>query len=525
MLTALIQRRVQYGVLRPLTTLFAALFLLCSATTVSGQHYEYSGLTAFDAGAYDNFGNAVAVEGDVAVIGAFGDDASGGTDSGSAYIYRREGPDWVYHQKIEPLSAEGGAYFGSAVDIIDDMIIVGARSHQNRGMAFVFRYDPYNDIWVEEDQLRPMDNLGGDAFGCSIAASGRYMAIGACMEDTMGSGAGAVYIYEYEDSIEKWVELSKFWASDGSTDEWFGEYLDMDGDYVVVGLYKDDPNGSRSGSAYIFQRSGGYWNQMTKLIPSDGSTEYYYGSDVAISGNTVIVGAKWDWPGASRCGSAYVYTGSGSSWSLQQKLYDPNGTHWDNLGCSVALDGDVAVIGALSDNDNVTDSGSAYVFTRSGSTWTQRPKLYDSGGVALDQFGCTVDVSGTAAVVGAQADSWNGTYCGSACAFGNVLMILTVDPDPLIGGQNATFTLSGGLPSTNSFLAYSLRGIGTTSVPQLNITIDLNKPAQAGGIAKTNSSGIANWTLPVPGAGSGRSVWFQALQYECKSSVLATSIQ
>jgi len=498
-----------------------------STTPAHAQHFEDTKLTAFDGGGYDNFGKDVAVQDDVAVIGSPYDDATGGTDSGSAYIYRREGPDWVYHQKIEPGDPEGGAYFGYSVEIIDDMIIVGAVSYENRGMAFVFRYDSYTDSWLEEDQLRPVDNVGSDGFGSCISASGRYMAIGAWMDSDVATDAGSVYIYEYEDSIQTWVELTEFYASDGSEQEWFGERLDMDGDYVVVGLYKDDPNGYRSGSAYIFQRSGGYWLERKKLIPADGAEDSYYGSDVAVSRDTVLVGAEADWDGTKRSGSAYVYTGSGTSWTLQQKLTDPDGNHWDYFGRGVDLDGDTALIGArYHDIDgDAYGTGAVYIYTRSGSTWPMQPKLFDSEGANGNYFGILVYLSGVTAVVGSPSDSWNGTNTGSACAFNDVLFNLYAEPEPLEAGQDATFSVTGGAAYTNTYLAYSLGGLGSTYVSQLNVTLNLRNPTQAGATKQTDSQGAVSWVEGIPSAGAGHDVWLQVVQYEAKTNVVATSIE
>lgn len=507
-------------------SLFVVLQISLLVTPVSAQHYEDTKMTAFDAGAYDLFGCSVAVLGDVIAIGARGDDASGGTDSGSVYVFRRIGSDWQFEQKLEPLLADEYDNFGCAVEIIDDMIIVGAKGDDGRGSAYVFRYDPYNQDWYQDHSLRPADNQTGDKFGCALAGDGRYLAIGASGDDTRGTDAGSVYIYEYEESIEQWVYLNEFWASDGNINEWFGEKVDMSGDYVVVGLERDNPYGSNSGSAYIFQRNVGTWVQKTKLIPADGSTDYLFGSAVGISNDTVIVGARWDWNTTAHSGSAYVYRGNGSSWYVEQKIFDSTGAaHWDNFGCAVTIEGDTAVIGAWGDDDNGSGFGSAYVYTRTGSSWYQEPKLFDSDGGQYDEFGSAVAMSGNVAIVCAESDSGAGINTGSACAFNNILFNLSVNPDPLKANQNATFYIENGDPNKKAYLVYSLKGIGSTYVNQLKVSLNLKGPSQAGGVMNTDSYGDAQMTLPVPGAGSGLNVWFQSIQYGKKTNVLATSIQ
>ncbi|MSQ08671.1 MAG: hypothetical protein EXR44_05165, partial [Dehalococcoidia bacterium] len=213
-----------------------------------------------------------------------------------------------------------------------------------------------------------------------------------------------------------WTQQQKLTASDGAANDFFGYSVAVSGDTAVVGAWGDD---SAKGSAYVFTRSGSTWTQQQKLTASDGAAIDYFGYSVAVSGDTAVVGAYGD---DSYKGSAYVFTRSGSTWTQQQKLTASDGAANDYFGGSVAVSGDTAVVGAYGDD---SEKGSAYVFTRSGSTWTQQQKLTASDGAANDFFGWSVAVSGDTAVVGARSDD---SSKGSAYMF--VMHTATATPTP-----------------------------------------------------------------------------------------------
>lgn len=517
------KRHIDHQVLTLCAALAAAL-----TTGALAQHYEYSKLLAPDGGAYDDFGYAVAVLGDVAIAGAYGDDGVGGTDSGSAYMFRREGALWQLEQKIEAADATMFAYFGYAVELHNDMALVGAISEEPGGAVYVFRRNPLNESWNQVQKIVPPDTAQGDSFGCSIDADGRYMAIGARMDSDVFNDAGSVYIYEYEDSLQQWVYLTEVRAHDPSANEWFGEELALSGDYVVVGLPRDDPNGLSSGSAYVFKRLGGAWIEQTKIIPADGAAESKFGSDVAIDGDTIAVGASDDWPAAVRCGAVYVYRGGNASWPLEQKVYDASAGahHWDRFGGGVDVVGDSLLVGAWGSDANGTDRGAAYVYTRSGGTWTAQPALFFAfDGAALDEFGSAVDLDGARAIVGAFARRDNGQNTGAAYMFNDVHFTLSVTPDPPRAGAQATFAISNAAPFTRAALGYTIQGLRRQYVAPLQITIEIGNAVQIGAIKTTDANGRASWTTTIPSGAAGRLVWIQAIQFEKKTNVIARQVQ
>ena len=178
-----------------------------------------------------------------------------------------------------------------------------------------------------------------------------------------------------------WSEQQKLVANDGAEEDDFGFSMVLSGDTLVVGAsYDSNDNGSNSGSAYVFVPSGTTWTQQQKLVASDGAANDDFGISVALSGDTLVVGAALDDDNGSTSGSVYVFVRSGTTWTQQQKLVASDGVAYDEFGGSVTLDGDTLVVGAALDDDNGSASGSVYVFVRSGTSWSLQQKLVASDG-------------------------------------------------------------------------------------------------------------------------------------------------
>lgn len=284
--------------------------------------------------------------------------------------------------------------------------------------------------WAEVGKVLASDAAASDQFGSAVAISrdGLTMAIGAPTEDNAGGGdAGAVYIFTRSGST--WTEEGKLLASDGAASARFGNAvaLSSDGDTCAIGSNQDSNSGGAfAGSVYIFTRSGSTWTEQTRLQASDAAASDNFGVSVALSndGNTCAVGAdREDNAGGADAGAVYVFTRSGSTWTEEGKLLASDGAAGDLFGHGVALagDGDTCAIGAYYDNSGAgTYSGSAYIFTRSGSTWTEEDKLVASDSASNDFFGVAVALSesGDTCAVGAYQDNHGGTTdAGSVYVF------------------------------------------------------------------------------------------------------------
>ena len=192
----------------------------------------------------------------------------------------------------------------------------------------------------------------------------------------------------------------------------------LDGDTLLVGAPRSGI-GFGSGAAFVYVRaSGGIWVEQAKLLPEDGGRSDYFGGSVALDGDTAVIGARsGDGQIAPWAGSAYVFVRDGTTWSLQSKLLANDGASGDAAGWAVALSGGVALVGAPQDDDQFSESGSVYVFSRTGTTWQQRGKFSASHELQNAQFGYAIDMQGDTAVVGAFGDSSNGELSGAAYIF------------------------------------------------------------------------------------------------------------
>ncbi len=354
----------------------------------------------------DQLGNSVAISGDTAIVGAPSDNVGGNTDQGSAYIFTRSGTVWTQQAQ---LFATGGAsfdLFGTSVAVSGDTVIVGAvyddvGANNDQGSAYVFTRT--GTVWTQQTQLTATGGAANDSFGNSVGISGDTVIVGA-YADTVGANNGQGSAYIFTRSGTAWSQQEQLFAADGASLDMFGNSVAISGDTAVVGAYGDDVGANNEqGSAYIFTRSGTVWTQQSQLLATGGVGSDFFGISVGISGDTAIVGACFDDTGANGDqGSAYIFTRSETSWSQQAQLLAAGGAANDLFGVSVGISGDTVIVGANGDDVGAnSDQGSAYIFERSGTTWTQRQQLFDSSGAANDLFGRSVAISGDKVVVGA----------------------------------------------------------------------------------------------------------------------------
>jgi hypothetical protein len=274
--------------------------------------------------------------------------------------------------------------------------------------CLVFGIEPVTESHTAEVKITASDAAAYDNFGVSVAISGDTAIVGARYDDDAGDRSGSAYIFVRNGT--SWTQQAKLAASDTAAGDEFGLSVAVSGDTAIVGARYDDDAGDRSGSAYIFVRNGTSWTQQAKLTASDAAAGNEFGVSVAISGEVAIVGAWRDDDAGDASGSAYIFVRSGTSWTQQSKLIASNTAAYDNFGVSVAISGDTAIIGAF-----VVDF--AYIFVRNGTSWTQQAKLTASDAAAGNEFGVSVAISGEVAIVGAWRDDDAGDASGSAYIF------------------------------------------------------------------------------------------------------------
>ena len=385
--------------------------------TLSTDKYDYSQsssgqqkITASDGSSTEYFGRRCAISGDKMVVTASSDNSH----QGAAYIFTKSGTTWSEQQKLtgSGLSSSTEPQFGYGADISGNYAIVGAYEEDtdgtNAGGAYIFNFS--GGTWTQQARIVSSDIAAGDVFGYAVGIDGDYAIVGAQSADPGGSSnAGASYIFKR--SGTSWTQQVKLTASDAAAGDDFGRDVAIKGDYVIVGCYSGE-------AAYIFKKDTGAetWTQKAILTASDAGGTDYFADNVSMSGDYVIVGAKAN---DSSKGAAYIFmkdTGA-ETWTQQAKLIASDAANSDQFGWSVSIDGDLAIVGSSNDDDGGSSSGSAYVFARDGTNWSQQVKLTASDAAASDVFGNSVAIDGDFVVVGARGDA-SGT--GAAYIFQGV---------------------------------------------------------------------------------------------------------
>jgi hypothetical protein len=397
------------------TLVAATTALLCTLgnAAVPGSPAQQAYVKASNTSAADLFGWTVAIWGDTMVVGAANEDSNAmgvngnqsdesSPSAGAAYVFVRNGGTWVQQAYLKASNTRLLTAFGSSVAISGDTIVVGAYAEDNdsrgvngvqnnfglsdSGAAYVFVRS--GTVWKQQAYLKASNSDALDAFGWSVAISGDTIVVGAYNESSSATG---------------------------------------------VNGNQTNNNASASGAAYVFTRSGTNWTQQAYLKASNTDTNDNFGYSVAISGNTIVVGALYEDSAATgvngnqsgnsgtNAGAAYVFVRSGTTWSQQAYLKASNTGVEDRFGISVGVSGDTAVVGAHREDSSATgvngdqasnaalDSGAAYIFVRSGASWAQQAYLKPSNTRTNKTFGYASAISGDTVVISSPAEDSNAT--------------------------------------------------------------------------------------------------------------------
>lgn len=382
------------------SALIACVFAAAAAwspPTASAQWQEVDKVTASNASFLGLFGTGVSISGNYAVGGGIG-------GAGSANVFEYNGTQWQEVALLTASDGMNGDSFGLGVSIDGGLIVVGAMWNDHAGgdsgAAYVFEL--VAGSWQEVAKLTASDAAAGAEFGQSVSISGQRVVVGAPKTAQRGVGAGAVYVFERVGGV--WQETARLTASDVADGDHFGWDVALDGDTIIVGAPYSDDNGEDSGSAYVFELVGGFWQEVAKLTSDDAAAGDLFGFNVDVHGVSAIVGALADDIVFEDTGSAYVFGRAGGSWQQVQKLVAADPGFQDQFGRSVAIGNGVAIVGANFEDQLGFTAGAAYLYELSDGQWVQSSKLLASDGTANAQFGCSVSISGNRAAIGALGD-------------------------------------------------------------------------------------------------------------------------
>ena len=346
---------------------------------------------------------------------------------------------WAQIRKLNPDDAAAFDWFAFSVSIDGGVAMAGSHldddADHDSGSAYLF------DVATGEqlNKLTADDATAGDQLGFSVSISGDIAMAGSTGDDDDGISSGSAYLFD----VTKGEQLHKLTADDAAAGDQFGFAVSISGDVAIVGSIGDDDAGDDTGSAYLFDVTTG--QQLFKLTADDAGAGDQFGWAVSISGDVAIVGSIGDDDAGANSGAAYLF--DVTTGQQLHKLTADDAAEGDQLGWSVSTSGDVALAGALNDDDAGSNSGSAYLFD--AKTGKQIQKLTPDDGDIADLFGYSVSIDGGVAVIGAYLDDDVGNASGSAYVFETDLPCpadLDEDGSVGIGDLLALFGLWGPCP-------------------------------------------------------------------------------
>lgn len=297
-------------------------------------------------------------------------------------------PTWIEQALLTANDGRSGDIFGTYFALSGNTAIIGAPYKNTRtGAAYV--YVRHGTTWTQQAKLTASDGVPNDNFGWSVALIGNVALIGAPRVSPVDPGPDAAY--EFMRHGTTWRQRAKLTASDGALNDDFGFSLALFEGTAVVGA---NWRNHKAGAAYVFVRHGATWIQQAELTASDSQANDDLGYSIALGRNTLLVSAVRK----NNTGAAYVFVRKGRRWSRQAELVASDGAADDNFGISVALSGNVALIGAPYKNNA---SGVVYVYVHKGSTWTRQTELSDPASIKHDIFGTSITASGRTVLVSA----------------------------------------------------------------------------------------------------------------------------
>lgn len=340
----------------------------------------------------DIFGYIVDIEGDQAMV------LRNTLTRNAIHAYKKDGSSWTQVDELEAPQGDASQIFGYAFDMQEEYVVVGAPGYtyngaSDAGIAYIFMKS--GDDWSSSAVLTPQDIDGHDDFGTDVAIDGDAVIIGSPLDDDRGGDSGSAYIFRK--AGEAWIEEAKLGPTDGQGAGHLGRSVGISGDYAIAGVPFELGDIHVVGSAYIFAKTDSGWVQSARLEGSDTGLGALFGHSVAIQGDVAMVGAIGASGIASSTGAVYVYQLINNEWEFVQKLADSDGVLGSQFGLSIAFENDCAVIGT---DGGSNESGKVYFFRYNGISWQETGSLSPPESELRSAFGSDVALSNGSLAVG-----------------------------------------------------------------------------------------------------------------------------
>ncbi len=376
---------------------------LCWIAAPAHATTHWAKLVPSDGQQFDTFSFAVAIDGDTIIV-------SKGTvlpqpGPGSLYVFTRNAAKWTQAQKVAPAGIQAGEWFG-ALDL-QGSTLAAASAPQidtlDSQIASAYVFTKTGTTWALQQKLVPNDPGTLDDFGSSIALSstGTTLVVGAPHKADQGAGSGAAYVFDLVAGT--WTQTQKLEAGDAAQSQMFGMAVGISGTTIVVGAPGDKSHGNFTGAAYVFQKTGS-WLQTQKLVPGDAVAGQFLGDHLSLSGTTLAVSAWGDATLGNKAGAVYVFESAAGTFGAPQKLVPADAHAQDRFGASLQIRNGTLVVGSVGNDQVGPNTGAAYLFTKSGATWTLLEKLTPSDHTDDEDYGGAVATNGNWAVIGADAN-------------------------------------------------------------------------------------------------------------------------
>ncbi|MCB9849000.1 MAG: M36 family metallopeptidase [Phycisphaeraceae bacterium] len=376
-------------------------------------------LRADDREPFDFFGDDIALDGGVLVIGAWQEDDTA-FNAGAAYIFEKSSRDgWAQRQKLIPPTDEVSLGFGFRVAVEGDLVAVSALYDSARapsaGAVHLYQHEATGG-WAGRGILTSLDGEANDEFGSGLCIDSGRVYVGSSKNDTQGTNAGAVYVFGYSESAG-WRQLRRLISLDSAPGDLYGQSVIAEGDTLIVGAPGADGG---AGAVYRYRRTGeAQWTLEQRLTAPSRITGAMFGASLDLDGDRVIIGAPLDLDQISQAGVAYVFTRSPDDglWEYEDRVAAPFQRGLDGFGDSVSIEGDLAVVSAPRSDLFLTDAGAAFVYERGAFGWSLRDRLSPIALKERIQFGSAVALDGGIAAIGAWLDGEDQSATGSVALF------------------------------------------------------------------------------------------------------------
>jgi len=325
-----------------------------------------STLIAPDAGINNYFGQAVDIKDNTAIVSAiYNDDL--GDRAGAAYIFSRQENEWVFKAKLLAPDGNSRDYFGSSVALCNNYVAIGATGNdaQKENSGAVYIYSNQTGTWQFKQKLMDPNGNKDDGFGNAVAMTTDQLIVGSYQNDEKAQNAGAVFIYRLTGA--EWALTTKLLAPDGNAGDLFGYACAINHNYALIGAQQHNHNNQITGAAYLYQRIGNSWRLSQQFMPNPGTDNDFFGCSVALSDQFVAIGAYGDDTKGSMAGAVWIYNLSNYQWIEWGKLTADKGMAKDYFGNAIALSNNTLVVGAYGNDFIGNTTGAVWIYDLSVS--------------------------------------------------------------------------------------------------------------------------------------------------------------